>query len=329
MADSAQVTSPQGCPDARPDHRGIRRFEFRALGTHCVIQFRHPMDAVARDFLNAALGWLSAFEAKFSRFRPDSIISRINDAAGREWVVVDAETEHLLDLAADLHRLTDGILDPTMLPLLRVWDWKTVHLKLPAKAEIKAARALTGFGKLQRKPGKVFLPQAGMGLDFGGFGKEFAVDQLVRIARGHGIQDALIDLGRDLYAIGGNGQHPFWHVGLEDARRPGTCWGGLAVSDFGVAVSGDGLRRFEYNGIRYGHILDPRSGWPVANGLRGVSVIAPTCLQAGIYSTAIFVLGLKDGLRFAACGRDVEAAVQTDTVAEATPGFIRRQVQAA
>lgn len=319
----------QELPEARPDTRGIRRLEFRALGTHCVIQFRHSADDVAREFLADALGWLSAFEAKFSRFQPDSVISRINAAAGREWVQVDAETERLLDLAADLHRLTDGILDATMLPLLRVWDWKTVHEKLPEKSEIKAALSLTGFRKLQRKPGKVYLPQLGMGLDFGGFGKEFAVDQLVSIARKHGITNALIDLGRDLYAIGGNGQHPFWHVGLEDARHSGTCWGGLAVSDFGVAASGDGLRRFEHNGNRYGHILDPRSGWPVANGLRGVTVLAPTCLQAGIYSTAIFVLGLKDGLRFAACARDVEACVQTDTGAEATPGFIRRQVQAA
>ena len=314
---------------AMPDTCGVRRKEFRALGTHCVIQFRHPAEDAAREFLAAALGWLSAFEAKFSRFRPDSVISRINAAAGREWVHVDAETEQLLDLAADLHRLTDGILDATMLPLLRIWDLKTVHEKLPDKADIKAALALTGFRKLQRKPGLVFLPQAGMGLDFGGFGKEYAVDQLIRIARRHGIQDALIDLGRDLYAIGGNGRHPFWHVGLEDARQSGTCWGGLAVSDYGVAASGDGLRRFEHNGVRYGHILDPRSGWPVANGLRGVSVTAPSCLQAGIYSTAIFVMGLRDGLRFAACGRDVEACVQTDSGAEATPGFIRRQVQAA
>ena len=299
------------------------------MGTACAVQFRHSEDLVAHRFVAAVLEWLAAFEAKFSRFRPDSVVSRINAAAGREWLRVDAETEHLLDLAADLHRLTDGILDATMLPLLKVWDWKTVHLKLPEKADIDAALALTGFRKLQRKPGQVFLPQPGMGLDFGGFGKEFAVDQLVRIAREHGIQDALIDLGRDLYGMGGNGRHPFWHVGLEDARKSGAFWGGLAVSDFGVAVSGDALRRFEYNGVRYGHILDPRSGWPVANGIRGVSVLAPTCLQAGIYSTAIFVLGLRDGLRFAACGRDVEAAIQTDDGAEATPGFIRRQVQAA
>jgi thiamine biosynthesis lipoprotein len=312
-----------------PDFRGVRRVEFRALGTACVIQFRHPGEGTAGQFIASALDWLASFEAKFSRFRPDSVISRINSSAGREWIEVDEETEQLMDLGADLHRLTDGILDPTMLPLLRVWDWKAVHTKLPDKAEIKAALALTGLGKIQRKPGRIFLPRVGMGLDFGGFGKEYAVDQLVRIAREYGIQNALIDLGRDLYAIGGNGQHPFWHVGLDDARSPGACWGGLAVSDFGVAASGDGLRRFEYNGVRYGHILDPRTGWPVANGIRGVSVLAPSCLQAGIYSTALCVLGLKDGLRFAACARDVEACIQTESGIEATPGFILRQVQAA
>ena len=312
-----------------PDERGVRRVEFRALGTACVMQFRHSKDQSAHRFVAAALDWLAAFEAKFSRFRPDSVVSRINAAAGGEWVPVDAETERLLDLAADLYEVTDGILDATMLPLLKVWDWKIVHRKLPEQADVEAALALTGFRKIQRKPGRVFLPQAGMGLDFGGFGKEFAVDQLVRIAREHGIQDALIDLGRDLYGMGGNGLHPFWHVGLEDARQSGACWCGLAVSDVGVAVSGDGLRRFEHDGVRYGHILDPRTGWPVANGMRGVSVLAPTCLQAGIYSTAIFVLGPKDGLRFAACGRDVEAAVQTDDGTETTPAFIRRQVQAA
>jgi thiamine biosynthesis lipoprotein len=188
---------------------------------------------------------------------------------------------------------------------------------------------MTGFGKVQRKPGKVFLPQSGMGLDFGGFGKEFAVDQLVRIAREHGIRDALIDLGRDLYAIGGNGRHPFWHVGIEDASSPGAFRGGLAVSEYGVAVSGDSIRRFKHKGVSYGHILDPRRGWPVANGLRGVSVLAPTCLQAGVYSTAIFVLGLSDGLRFAACGRDVDVSIQADHGTESTHGFIRRQVQAA
>jgi thiamine biosynthesis lipoprotein len=208
---------------------------------------------------------------------------------------VDAETEALLDLAEDLHHLTEGILDPTMLPLIKVWDWKIIHEKLPARSEINEALALTGFTKIQRQPGKIRLPKDGMGLDFGGFGKEYAVDQLADIAGQFGIQDLLIDLGRDLFGKGGNGQHPFWHVGIEDGRNPGQCWGGLAVSNYAVAASGDYARRFEYDGVCYGHILDPRTGWPVANGMRAVTVVAPTCLQAGIYSTTLFVLGTKEG----------------------------------
>ena len=320
---------PTALPAIQPDARGIRRVDFRALGTACAIQFRHPDAQRGLQFLADALGWLERFEAKFSRFQPASLIAKVNAAAGREWVRVDAEMEQLLDLATELFNLTDGILDPSMLPLLRVWDWQTVHTKLPEPATVKAALDLTGFKKIQRKPGQIFLPQPGMGLDFGGFGKEFAVDALVQIARQHGIQDALIDLGRDLVGIGGNGQHPFWHVGLEDGCHPGTCWGGLAVANFAVAASGDAARRFEHKGLRYGHILDPRTGWPVANGMRAVTVLAPTCLQAGIYSTALFVLGPKDGLRFANCARDLDACLQTDHGMETTRNFVRRQVQAA
>lgn len=312
-----------------PDARGVRRVEFHALGTPCAIQFRLDDEKKALQFVADALGWLSNFEAQFSRYRPDSMISRINSAAGKSWVNIDRHMSQLLDIADDLYRLTDGILDPTMLPLLKIWDWKSVHTRLPLERDIEAALALTGWQKLERKPGKVFLPVAGMGLDFGGFGKEYAVDQLVGIARYFGIVDALIDLGRDVYGMGGNGLHPFWHVGLEDGTKPGSCWGGVAVSEFALCSSGDYARRFEYKGKRYGHILDPRTGWPVANGMRAVSVCAPTCLQAGIYSTAIFVMGRDQGLKFAACGYGVDASIQDDQGMDRTSGFVRRQVQAA
>lgn len=312
-----------------PDAHGVRRLEFRALGTGCVIHFRQRDERAALAFAAEALGWLAEFEAKFSRFRETSIVSRVNAAAGREWVSVDAEMERMLDVAEGLYNLTDGILDATMLPLQRVWDWKTVHTKLPSADEVQRALALTGWRKVQRRPGAIFLPEAGMGLDFGGFGKEFAVDRLARLARSRGIKDALIDLGRDIFALGGNGVHPFWHVGLEDARRPGSCWGGLALSDRAVSASGDYARFFVHNGIRYGHILDPRSGWPVTNGLRAVTVIAQSCLEAGVYSTAVFVLGARDGIDFASRARHVEVAAQTDTEFHFTRNFARWQVQAA
>ena len=316
-------------PPIQADTRGVRRVEFRALGTPCARQFRLEDENKSLQFLNDALGWLSRFEAKFSRFRSDSLVSQINREAGKNWVRVDTEMSEMLDTAERLYRLTEAILDPTMLPMLQVWDWKKLHTQLPSDAEISHAKSLVGWDKVERKTGKVMLPIAGMGLDFGGFGKEFAVDQLVQIARQFGIKDALIDLGRDVYGLGGNGLHPFWHVGLEDGINPGNCWGGVAVSDFALCTSGDYARRFEHQGKRYGHIIDPRTGWPVANGMRAASVCAPSCLQAGIYSTAIFVMGRKDGLAFASCAPGLDASAQDDRGIERTSGFVKRQVQAA
>jgi thiamine biosynthesis lipoprotein len=320
---------PQTQIPIQPDSRGVRSVSFRAMGTACAIQFRCENQKTALQFLADALGWLGKFEAKFSRFQPDSMVSRINREAGRNWVEIDREMEQMLDMADAMHRLTNGILDPAMLPLLRIWDWKTVHERLPSSEEVKAALALSNWKEVERKPGKIFLRRAGMGLDFGGFGKEHAVDQVIAIARRHGIQDALVDLGRDLFAIGGNGLHPFWHVGIQDGIRTDQCIGGLAVSDYAVCASGDYARRFEHNGVRYGHILDHRTGWPVSHGLRAVTVLAPTCLLAGIYATCVFVLGRKDGLQFAESATGVEACVQDERGVAATRNFIKHQVKAA
>lgn len=319
----------QPAPQLQPDPQGVRRLDFKALGTNCSIKFRLNDDTASLLFANSALRWLGDFEAKFSRYRPSSVISRINTAAGGIWTQIDAETEHMLNLAEDLHRRTHGIIDPTLLPLLRVWDWKTVHLKLPPAAEIQAALALTGLEKIGRRPGAVRLPQKNMGLDFGGFGKEYAVDYLARMAGQHGISDALIDLGRDIHALGGNGKHPFWHVGIEDGRQPGRCWGGLAVSGRAVSSSGDSARHFIHGGVRYGHILDPRTGWPVANGMRAVTVIANSCLEAGAYSTAVFVLGAREGLHLASLARGVEVCAQTEAGIDGTRAFGKYLVKAA
>jgi thiamine biosynthesis lipoprotein len=330
MPSSPQPRAPEpGHFTLPPDAQGVRKVEFRALGTNCAIKFRLEEDRSALEFAAQALGWLGDFEAKFSRYRPDSLISRINREAGGGWVATDPEMDAMLDLADEVHRRSDGILDATLLPLEQVWDWKEAHRELPSTARVRSALDLTGWGKVERRPGAVRLPLVGMGLDFGGFGKEYAVDFIARLARQHGIRDALVDLGRDLHALGGNGTHPFWHVGIEDGCHPGKCWGGLAVSDQAVSASGDYARFFIHDGVRYGHILDPRTGWPVANGMRAVTVVAPTCLDAGIYSTTVFVLGPRDGLHLASLARGVEVCAQSESGIEGSRAFGQFLVKAA
>ena len=292
---------------------GAQELTFRALGTGCRISFvAEP--ALATFFRTAALNWISNFEAKYSRFWPESLISEINRTAGGDWTQLDAEAERLFALCSELHFLTRGILDPTALPLIQLWNWKEPRAALPTDVEIAAAQAKVGWRRVQRTPGKIRLPETGMSLDLGGIGKEYAVDQISQLARQFGVSGALVDFGADLRVFGvpADGR-PAWHIGLEDPKRPGACWTGLAVRDAAVATSGDYIRRFERDGVRYGHILDVRTGRPVANGVCAVSVMAPSCTQAGMLSTAIFVLGPVEGIRLLDSTIGVTGAIVTES----------------
>lgn len=305
----------------------VRRHRWAALGTTCEIQFACADDALAARFETEAVAWVADFEARYSRFRPDSVIGRINAAAGRDWVEIDAEMEQLLDFCASVHFLTEGTLDVTATPVLRLWDYKAAVPRVPTDAEVAAALRLVGWRKVQRAPGRVFLPEPGMALDFGGWGKEYAVDAVAALARSLGITRALIDFGHDLHAVGAAPGKPGWHVGLEDPANPaGPCRGSIAAADLAVASSGDYLRGFTVGGRRYGHIVDPRTGRPVANGCRQVTVVAPTCLQAGVLSTTLFILGPEAGLRLAGQTMGVEARILTDRAVHQTRGFFRHVV---
>jgi thiamine biosynthesis lipoprotein len=217
--------------------------------------------------------------------------------------------------------MTQGVLDPTALPLIQLWNYKAEQPRVPSAAEISAARMRVGWKKVQRQPGKVFLPEAGMALDFGGFGKEYAVDIVAQIALDHGIPSALVDFGHDLRAVGLPPGRPAWHIGLEDPGKPGASNGSIGVSGKGVASSGDYLRCFTIEGKRYGHIIDPRTGWPVANGCLQATVIAASCLQAGVLSTTAFVLGVPKGIEFIQACPGAEGLIVTERARAQTRGF--------
>ncbi|MGH7945418.1 MAG: FAD:protein FMN transferase [Opitutaceae bacterium] len=319
---SQSQRTPPPVPAGLPASVPLRKLSFPALGTRCEVQYAAPGgDFQAATFERAVTTWVNAFEAKFSRFRPDSLLSRINDAAGSEWVAIDAETEGLLKLCDTLFFMTQGILDPTALPLIRLWNYKTDTPRVPDAAEIDSALRLAGWRKVQRAPGKVFLPEKGMALDFGGFGKEYAVDMTAQIAAEHGILNALVDFGHDLRALGAPPGRPAWHIGLEDPKSPGTASGSMAVVGKGVASSGDYIRGFVVDGKRYGHIIDPRNGRPVANGCVQATVVAANCLQAGVLSTTAFVLGVPRGIEFIQACPGAEGLLVMDRARAQTRGF--------
>jgi thiamine biosynthesis lipoprotein len=285
---------------------------FRAMGTDCQIQFGAPSSGRARQFQTQALRWLAEFEARYSRFLPDSLISRINAGAGGDWIPVDAETEGLFQLSDWYHWLTRGLFDPTTLPLLRLWDYHQQPFVPPTPEQIEDARARIGWRRVERQAGAVRLPEAGMALDLGGIGKEYAVDRVLEMARAAGLSDLLVDFGHDLRVSGEPPEKGPWRIGLEDPADPNRCWGGVGVNDRAVCSSGDYFRKVSYGGRVFGHILDPRTGQPVDNACRSVTVIAPTCTDAGILCTAAFILGPEEGLALIDAHHHAEGCLITE-----------------
>ncbi len=292
---------------------GLHRLDFRAMSTPCQVKVHGVAASVAQEFLRDAVNWVAQFEARYSRFIPDSLIGKINAAAGEHWVETDPETDRLFQLCQELFFFTRGSFDPTALPLMKLWNWKQSPPVVPTADAIRATRELVGWNKIQRRPGGIFLPQRGMALDLGGIGKEYAVDCVMNLAIQRGVQNVLVDFGQDVRVRGHAPEKKFWWIGLDDAANPGKCWAGVAITDHAVATSGDYLRHFTFNGVRYGHILDPRTGYPALNDCRAVSIIAPSCTIAGLLSTGVCILGAKEGMELIELHPGAAGAITTNT----------------
>lgn len=289
---------------------GLCKLSFHAMGTTCRLQWRASGgEASTREFEDEVLRWVAVFEAKYSRFLPDSLIGRINAAAGEHWVETDPETENLLNLCGQMNFFSGGVFDPTALPLIRLWNWKARPPVIPTEEQLAAARELCGWNKVERRPGGIFLPRAGMCLDLGGIGKEYAVDSVTLLALSRSVENVLVDFGEDVRVNGAPPEGGAWRIGLEDPRHPGSCWTTAAVTNQAVATSGDYLRHFTSDGRRYGHIIDPRNGSPVYNHCLSVSIIAPACSVAGVLATSAFVLGPREGLNLISLCPGVEGCL--------------------
>jgi thiamine biosynthesis lipoprotein len=238
------------------------------------------------------LAEVQRIERKYSRYAATSTLSAINavGAAGGE-VDIDDETAALLDHAFACYTHSGGLFDITSGALRRCWDFTAQ--RLPPDAAIQSALAVIGLEKLQWNRPRLSFGVAGMEIDFGGIGKEYAVDRVSSVLGEAGITGGLVDLGGDLKIIGPHPDDSPWRIGVRDPREPRACLVETALMQGAVATSGDYERCMEIDGRRYNHIFDPRNGWPV-EGLISVSVVADSCLLAGSLATIAMLKG-RDG----------------------------------
>lgn len=271
--------------------RGYCAGRFRAMASPCEVLVDGEDLALAQRITRAVQDEALRIERKFSRYRDDSVTAALHRAAGAR-VAVDDETTRLLDYADTLFTLSDGAFDITSGVLRRAWVFDGSD-RLPSADDVAAWHAHVGWRRVARDAGGVTLP-AGMELDFGGIGKEYAVDRALALATGIARVPMLVNFGGDLATNGAAfpaETRRTWTVGVESPD--GGVARHLQIPTGAMATSGDARRFLLKDGVRYGHILDARTGWPVAGAPRSVTVVARTCVEAGTLSTLAILRGAE------------------------------------
>jgi thiamine biosynthesis lipoprotein len=266
----------------------VGRFDAMASPCEILIESGDRETAERLTRIAAAEAW--RIEDKFSRYRAGNVVDRINASDG-EAIEVDDETAALLDFADTLYSLSNGRFDITSGALRGVWTFDGGD-RLPDPQAVQAILRRVGWDKVSwQRP--VFALQPGMQIDLGGIGKEYAVDRVTVTLREAAACSALVNFGGDLAVTRAPRERRAWRVGIEpvsaaDKRRNEAV---LEIATGALATSGDSRRFLLKDGVRYSHILDPRSGWPVEGAPRSVTVAADTCTQAGMLSTLAMLEG--------------------------------------
>ena len=253
------------------------------MGSPCEIQLYAADLVTARHAAHHAIADIARLEARYSRYRDDSLLSDINRVAARGGsITVDEETAGLLNYAATCYAESGGLFDITSGILRRAWRF--AQGQMPDPEHITALRANIGWQRLRWQPPHLSFPEPGLELDFGGVVKEYAVDRAATLCHAAGLHHGVVNLGGDIKIIGPRVDGQPWRIGIKHPRAPAALLETLELHSGALASSGDYERCIVVEGIRYGHILNPHSGWPVKH-LAAVSVVAEFCVIAGSAAT--------------------------------------------
>ena len=265
------------------------RCNFVAMGSPCEILVETDKEELARQVADAASFEAWRIEDKFSRYLPGNIVDRINRAGG-EAVKVDDETSRLIDFAATLHEVSAGKFDITSGILREAWTFDGSD-RVPAANDVAAILERVGWSKV-RWDNPLLTLGPGMQIDLGGIAKEYAVDRTASLIAAQSDEACLVNFGGDLAALKPPLQSGAWQVGIEalNAERQ-IAQKRIRLEHRGLATSGDARRFLLKDGIRYSHILDPTTGWPVRDAPRSITVAADTCTQAGMLATLAMLHG--------------------------------------
>lgn len=236
-----------------------------------------------------------------------SDVYKINNSSGKDYVEVHPEILKMIETSIEYSKLSNGAFDITIGPIINLWGIGTDNEKLPSEEEIKAKLPLVGYDKISinKDNNSVMLKEQGMAIDLGGIAKGFAADEVLKIYKKYNIENGLINLGSSsIYALGKNKENNNWSVGIKHPRSedPNEYMGVIKLSEESLSTSGDYERYFIKANKRYHHIINPKTGYPVDNGVVSDTIVidnnvSDSGMLADLLTTTVFTLGPEDGLK--------------------------------
>lgn len=274
-----------------------KRSEF-VLGTIVTVKI---FEDGSEEVLNQIFSRLSEIEDRMSFNSKVSQVIDINKSAGINAVKVSDDTFNVISTAIDFANKSDGKFDPTIGQLVKLWGIGSEEAAIPSDVDRDNAVQLTDWNnvELDESEKNVYLKKKGMEIDLGAIAKGYASDEVIRILKDYQVKSGIINLGGNVYAYGEKRDGSAWRIGIQNPfSTRGEYLGIVNLKNKSVVTSGIYERYFEVEGVRYHHILDTKTGYPVENELASVTVIAESSINADAISTILFVAGVQEGLAF-------------------------------
>ncbi|MDB4958216.1 MAG: ApbE family lipoprotein [Myxococcales bacterium] len=279
---------------------GKLTYSDKAMGTTVSVWFWTDKEPEAAKAAADVFAEMKRLDQEMTTWTTTSEVSKINAAAGGKPVPVSEETYAVIERAVDISKRSSGVFDITVQAFHGLWKFdEDMDGTLPDPAEVKKRLKMIGWKDivLDKKKKTVFLKRKGMAITLGGIAKGYAVDKCVELIKAKGFTDFMVQAGGDMYIAGKKDKDP-WIVGIRDPRSPSdhpAMFATAPIENHSFSTSGDYERGFVKNGVRYHHILDPRTGQP-ATASRSVTIRAKDAFTADAWSKVMFIYGPKKGL---------------------------------
>ncbi|MEG0133196.1 MAG: FAD:protein FMN transferase [Clostridium sp.] len=310
-----------GCSKPSLPNSPISKTEL-LLGTVCTITLYDNSDVAVID---KAFTRLKELEDILSINKMDTELDKVNNMSGIAPVKVSDDTLKVVSKGLEYSKLSNGSLDITIGPLVKLWGIGTDDAKLPFQSEIDSKKALVDYNliDIDESNQTIFLKTAGMVIDLGAIAKGYAADEVTEILKDSGVSSGIVDLGGNIFVIGKKANNTPWNVGIQNPEKSGDdTIGFITTSNKSVVTSGIYERFFEFEGKNYHHILNPETGFPYDNEVLGVSIVSDTSIDGDSLSTTLFALGVDKGLALIESLNGVDAIFITkDHKLHMTSGF--------